>query len=232
MSIYRISTYGPHDKDWPAMNWTNEVRSRLARHTAAPDEDVVLEIAQHAEAAWSERVADEVPADQAAAEVRALVDSWCRNPALARRPRRPAAIEPPRNESRTTIGLLHDVRYGLRVLRRQPGGAALGILVTALGIGAAATLFSLVYGVLLRPLPWPDADRLALVSETREGQTRVIPNVTSNATYLAWHDQPATVESLSAFTQGSATFTGGGEAERVSIVSTTASLFATLRAVP
>ena len=214
------------------MNWTNEVRSRLARHTAAPDEDVVLEIAQHAQAAWSERVAEDVPADQATAEVRALVENWCRNPALARRPRRPAAIEPPRNESGTAIGLLHDVRYGLRVLRRQPGGAALGILVTALGIGAVATLFSLVYGVLLRPLPWPDADRLALVTETREGQTRVIPNVTSNATYLAWRDQPATVESLAAFTQGSATVTGGGEAERVSIVSTTASLFATLRAAP
>lgn len=57
------------------MNWTDEVRSMLARDLAAPDEDVVLEIAQHAQAAWSERVADDVPADQAAIEVRALVRS-------------------------------------------------------------------------------------------------------------------------------------------------------------
>src|SRR5262249_11421978 len=208
------------------------IRSVLARYTRTPDEDVVLELAQHAKAVWDASVADGVPPDQATAEVRALVESWCRDPNLARRPRRPLMIEPPQTESRAAAGIQQDIQYGFRMLRRQPGAAGIAIIVIALGIGAAATLFSLVYGVLLRPLPWPDADRLALVSETREGQTRVIPNVTSNATYLASRDRASTVEALAAYTQGSATFTGAGEAERVSIVSATASLFAVLRVTP
>ena len=212
------------------MNWTDEIRSILARHTATPDEDVVFELAQHAHAAWNASVAEGVPADQATADVRALVESWCRKPDLARRPQRPPMIEPPRTDAGAATGLLQDVRYGFRMLRRQPGAAAIAVLVTAIGIGATATLFSLVYGVLLRPLPWPDADRLALVSETREGQTRVIPNITSNATYLAWRDQPQTVEALAAYTQGSATLTGDGDAERLPVVSATASLFPLLRA--
>ncbi len=214
------------------MNWTTEVRSILARHGGAPDEDVVTELAEHAQAAWNESVADGVPPDRAEADVRALVEGWCQNPVLARRPRRPPAIEPPRSESGFAVGFLHDLRYGARMLRRQPGAAAIAVLVTALGIGATATLFSLVYGVLLRPLPWADADRIALVSETREGQTRTIPNATSNATYLAWRDQPSTVEAIAAFNQAPATITGADDVERVSVVSATASLFAVVRAVP
>ena len=214
------------------MDWIAEVRSTIARYTTTPDEDVVLELAQHAHAAWSERVADGVSSDQAGAEVRALVEAWCRNPALAQRPRRPAAIEPPPAAAGKTVGLLQDVRYGFRVLRRQPTAAAMAIVVMALGIGATATLVSLVYGVLLRPLPWPDAGGLVALSETREGQTRPMPNISTNATFLAWRDQPATIEGLAAYTEGPVTFTGGGDAERVSVVSATASLFSVLRAAP
>ena len=51
-----------------------------------------------------------------------------------------------------------DATYGLRLLRAKPGYAAITILTIALGVGAVTTLFSVAYGVLLRPLPWGDAD--------------------------------------------------------------------------
>ena len=62
-------------------------------------------------------------------------------------------------------GLVQDVRYAARLLRRQPGYAAVAVLTMALGIGATTTLFSVAYGVLARPLPWPEADRLVRVYE-------------------------------------------------------------------
>ena len=60
-----------------------------------------------------------------------------------------------------------DVRYAVRLLRRDPVYAAVAILSMALGIAATTTLFSVAYGVLLKPLPWPEADRIMRVVETR-----------------------------------------------------------------
>ena len=70
----------------------------------------------------------------------------------------------------TCAGLIQDARYAMRLLRRQPGFTAVAILTMALGIGATTTLFSVAYGVLLKPLPWPHADRLVRVTETRAGR--------------------------------------------------------------
>ena len=64
-----------------------------------------------------------------------------------------------------------DLRYGIRLLRRQPGFAAVAILTMSVGIGATTMLFSVAYGVLLKPLPWSDVAQLVRVTETREGRT-------------------------------------------------------------
>src|SRR5262247_2643283 len=81
-----------------------------------------------------------------------------------------------------------DFGYAVRLLRRQPGFAAVAILTMALGIGATTMLFTVVYGVLLKPLPWPDADRLVRVTETRGGRSGRVAGTLSNGTFLAWRD--------------------------------------------
>ncbi len=65
----------------------------------------------------------------------------------------------------TLESLLRDLRYGARTLRRTPGFAAMSILVMALGIGANVALFTVVRGVLLKPLPFADSDRLIVLTE-------------------------------------------------------------------
>ena len=67
--------------------------------------------------------------------------------------------------------LWKDICYGLRVLAKAPGFAAVAILTLALGIGANTAIFTVVYGVLLRPLPFPQPDRLVQLAESYKDQT-------------------------------------------------------------
>ncbi len=215
------------------MDWTADIRARLARHQPAPDDDVVEELASHAAAAYEAARADGATPDEALARIAELADGWCRDAAsYERRPRHAAAIVPPPATSGGLTGLMQDLRYGARMLRRQPGFAAVALLVIALGIGATTTLFSVAYGVLLRPLPWSEADRIVRISEVREGSTRRMGLTTTNATYLAWREEPKTVQDLAAYSEFTATLNGGNEAERVRIVRSTAGLFDVLRARP
>ncbi len=125
-----------------------------------------------------------------------------------------------------------DLRYAIRLNRREPGFAAVAILTMALGIGATTALFSVAYGVLLRPLPWADADRLVRATETRQGRGGRVAGTVSNATFLAWRDHPSTIEDLGGWLTQTATLSGAGDPQRLLIVPTTPSLFPMLRVRP
>ena len=125
------------------------------------------------------------------------------------------------------------IRDGLRRLRHQPGFAVVTAITMALGVAAATVLFSLVYGVLLKPLPWPDAARLVKVSESRIGATRQFPGALTNGTYLAWSEHPATLGAIGAWSQDDATLTANpGAPERVHVMNVTPSLLGLLHARP
>ncbi|HTQ59757.1 MAG TPA: ABC transporter permease [Candidatus Solibacter sp.] len=117
--------------------------------------------------------------------------------------------------------LLHDFRFALRLLAKSPGFTAVAILTLALGIGANTAIFSVVNGVLLRPLPFRDPSRLVLIAE--KSSFPVIS--TSYENYLDWRDQSHSFESMEATRGSTITLTGAGEPERLNVRMATAGLF-------
>jgi hypothetical protein len=211
-----------------------DIASRLAAAGHAVDHSVVEELAQHADAAFASARAEGLEPHDAGARVSALIDGWVAEGARLRHRTRAATVEPPATGSAFLAGLLHDVRYAWRLAWRRPGPALLAALTMALGIGATTTLFSVSWAVLMKPLPWTDADRIIRVQETREGATRSFPWLMTNATLLAWTDAPsATIESVGAYqTPQGVTVTDGAGPQRIRVSNVTASLFDVLRVVP
>lgn len=98
------------------------------------------------------------------------------------------------------VTMITDLKYAIRMLRKNPGFSFIAVLVLALGIGANTAIFSVVNGVLLRPLPYTEPDQLFMVweNDTQEGNPR---NDVSPANFLDWKAQSQSFESLAAFTQ-------------------------------
>ena len=128
--------------------------------------------------------------------------------------------------------LVQDLRFGLRMLAKTPGFTALAVLTLALGIGANTAVFSLVDAVLLRPLPFPHAERLMAVRLTPAKADQF--GAFGNADFIAWRDQQKSFSSVAAWAggQGEFSFRAGGEPQRVRGVAVTAGFFETLGIQP
>jgi putative ABC transport system permease protein len=124
---------------------------------------------------------------------------------------------------------LWDLRYALRMLRRNPGFAAVAVLTLALGIGANTAIFSVVNAALLRSLPYRDPDQLVLLHQRRPQEGSRLP---LSIDFLAWRDQAKSFEQIAAYGSGTADLTGSGEAERLSVAFVSADLFAMLGVAP
>ena len=121
-----------------------------------------------------------------------------------------------------------DLRYALRMLRKSPGFAAAAILTLALGIGANTAIFSLVRAVLLRPLPFPEPDRLTVLWDdmrARGGPSDVNP---APADYVIWKSGSRSFTDIAALTPTTYNLTGSGEPQKLSGIRTTANLFTVL----
>jgi putative ABC transport system permease protein len=105
-----------------------------------------------------------------------------------------------------------DLRYGMRVLLKNPGVAAIAILTLALGMGANTALFSVVNAVLLQPLPYHEPDRLVSLwaNVPERGRWRATP-----ANFLDWKKQNTTFTDMAAYGASTMTLTGGGEPEQL-----------------
>ena len=110
--------------------------------------------------------------------------------------------------------LLHDLNYGLRMLLKNPVFTAVAVIALALGIGANTAIFSVVNGVLLRPLPYAQPEQLAMVwlDNRRQG---IRDDITSYPNFLDWRDQNKTFQGMSGIRDHTVNLTGVGEPEEL-----------------
>ena len=122
--------------------------------------------------------------------------------------------------------LLQDLRYGVRMLLKNPAFTIVAVLALTLGIGADTAIFSVVNAVLLRPLPYDESERLVVLTERSpvlEGMSISYPN------FLDWRQQNNAFENIGVFRSSSYNLTGSGEPERLLAGQVSADLFAVLR---
>jgi predicted permease len=130
------------------------------------------------------------------------------------------------------ISFLRDLRYSARLLLKNPTFTIAVVLSLAIGIGANAAIFSLINGVLLKPLPFKDSERLVTVWQ-KPFKNRFVFAPFSGPNYKDCKEQSRLFDSLSAFTSGKeATFTGEKGAERVDTRRVTGDFFATCQVTP
>lgn len=120
--------------------------------------------------------------------------------------------------------LLADLRFAGRLLLRYRGFSVVAAATLALGIGANTAVFSLVNAVLLRPLPYHEADRLAVIWERRLDSERPT-NVVAPANFLRWQERSRSFSQMAAIADSQATLTGAGEPEELSGQAVNANLF-------
>jgi putative ABC transport system permease protein len=139
-------------------------------------------------------------------------------------------LEVPANALGVHIEVLRqDLRYSARVLRRSPGFALTAVIIVALGIGATTAAFSVTDFVLLRPLPFPEPDRLVILSEKTPGYVTM---EFSPPNYRDWTQAATSFESTSAYASRSMTMSGRGDSRRVVGTSVDVDFFRTLRVSP
>ena len=122
--------------------------------------------------------------------------------------------------------LWQDMRYGARMLLKNPGITFVVILALALGIGANTAIFSVVNAVLLRPLPYPESDRLVFLNE----RSAVLDEMSiSYPNFADWRNQNQVFEKIGVHNRNSYNLTGAGEVERIPTAQVSADLFSALR---
>ncbi|HJQ32688.1 MAG TPA: ABC transporter permease [Pyrinomonadaceae bacterium] len=127
--------------------------------------------------------------------------------------------------------LLQDLRFGLRMISKSPGFAAVAVLTLALGVGANTAIFSVVNGLLLRPLPYADSERLAIIWTHSPG-ANVAQDWPSPGQFSAVKTGTTVFEDLALAQGQSLNLAGEGGAERIGAVRTTSNMFALLGARP
>jgi predicted permease len=128
---------------------------------------------------------------------------------------------------------MNDFKFAFRQLLKNPGFTVVAVLTLALGIGACTAIFSLINAALLRALPFPDADRLAVIWADNPilklGLSGIPP---ANADVAEWREQSASFAKIAAFSPRTADLADGGDPERVGAAGVTAGFFETLGVTP
>jgi putative ABC transport system permease protein len=231
-------------------DWKQYVREHLPPLglSGAREAEIVEEIAQQLEDAYSDALARGAGPADAGAQAAAQIPDWSALAAEIKLSEQPMAEtisasvpekwraalreENVRNQKGGNMfaDFIQDMRYALRMLAKSPGLTSVIILTLALGIGANSAIFSVVNSVLLRPLPYREPSRLVWVGDYLSEQRQ---SIVSAADYFALSDHASAFESLTAISGGGDfTLTGYGEAERITGVRATYTLLRTLGVSP
>ena len=211
-------------------DWKAEVKARLAGLSLSParELEIIEELSQHLEDEYEQALSRGVSEDEAERAV--LADLKVPNllDRELKRVEQPVPQNPvpmgARAKSNMMGDLGQDVRYGLRMLAKNPAFTAIAVLALALGIGANSAIFSVVNTILLRPLPYKNPEELVMVWEnaTHLGFPK---NTPSPANFLDWRQQTTVFQGMAAFAERSFNLTGAGEPERLDGRRVSANLF-------
>jgi putative ABC transport system permease protein len=127
--------------------------------------------------------------------------------------------------------LFQDLRYGARLLLKRPGFTFVAVFTLALGIGANTAIFSVINAVLLRPLPYPEADRIIQLWETAKSRNLKQGTVSAHC-FTDWKNQNQSFEQLAAYRYANFTLTGDDQPESITGLAVSASLFSVLGVKP
>jgi predicted permease len=142
-------------------------------------------------------------------------------------------MAPSTSLSPTIETFAQDVRHAFRLMRRDPAFTLTALATLALGIGLNTAIFSVAYGVLWRPLPYPDADRLVMISSVQQSETGVRTFSTwAPLTFDGLRPGVTTLESLAAYSPVDVEMTGRGEPLQVPALEVSSNFFATLDVSP
>lgn len=217
-------------------DWKNEIRKRLSRLNLEParETEIIEELNQHLEDVYERSIREGM--SEAEAKRVALLELAGDNllPNELRRSQKPfheAPVPGSARRSNVLTDLLHDLRYAARMQRKNPAFTIIAVIALALGIGANTAIFSVVNTVLLRPLPYKDPERLAMVWEdaSKHGYPRDTP---AAANFVDWRDQNQVFEGMAAIADESFNLTGTGEPERLEGRRVSANLFPLLGVEP
>jgi len=217
-------------------DFKEEIRKRLVALNLAPtrENEIVEELSQHLEDHYEQSLRTGVSGDEAYdAALNELRASDLSGPLkqIERRVQQEPVVIGRDGNANLLSDLWQDLRYGLRMLAKNPGFAAVAVIALALGIGANSAIFSVVNTVLLRPLPYKNPERLVMVWEenSKQGFPRDTP---SPANFIDWRDQNHVFESMAAIVEASFNLTGAGDPERIDGHGVSAGLFSLLGVEP
>jgi putative ABC transport system permease protein len=217
-------------------DWTEHLRPRLAQLRLIParETEIIEELAQHLDQRYEElRGGGTSDADARRLAVEELLEpnALADHMRSLRQARVPPPITPGAPNRFLFADLWQDLRYAARMLRKQRGFAALAAITLALGIGANTAIFSVVYGVLLRPLPFHEPERLVGVWHRAPG-FNLTQLEQGPATYFTYRESGRVFEDIGLWHSEEVSITERGEPERAQALWVTDGLLRILRVQP
>jgi len=212
------------------------VRTRLSSLRLSPtrEAEVVDELSQHLDDRYRELIAEGASPDEATRLTLAEFRSGnllAKHMAPLRQAHSAPSTTPGAPTGQVLTDLWQDLRYAARMLRKQPGFAAAAALTLALGIGATTAIFSVVYGVLLKPLPFHEPEQLVSLMHRAPGVNLAVMNH-GPATYFTYHDNQRVFEAIGAWESNEVSITGRGDPEHVDALSVSGATFPLLMVQP